>query len=86
MKNTGYNNDRLKRVLIYAYNCMQVTSMFSNLKDILVSYIHYIRHAGYKNLLDIRTLYAIPNDVLISAIHCIRPGYWLFIFGYHDCK
>ena len=28
-------------------------------------------HAGYKNMQDTRTLYAIPNDVLITGIHCI---------------
>ena len=60
-------------VLIYTYNCMQVTSMFSNPKDILVSCIHNIRHAGYKNIRDIRTLYTISNDVLKTGIHCIRP-------------
>ena len=68
----GYKNHRLKTVLIYTY-IMYVgyTNIFSTPKSILISDIHCIRHAGYKNMPEIRTLYAIPNDVLITGIHCI---------------
>ena len=47
-------------------------NIFSNPKGILISDIHCIRHAGYENMPDIRTLYAIPNDVLITGIDCIN--------------
>ena len=44
---------------------------FATLKGILIKDIHCIRHASYKNMPDIRTLYVIPDDVLITDIHCI---------------
>ena len=71
-EHTGSKNHRLKMVLIYTY-IMYVgyTNIFSTPKSILISDIHCIRHAGYKNMPEIRTLYAIPNDVLITGIHCI---------------
>ena len=43
---------------------------FASHKGVLISDIHCIRHAGYKNMPDIRTLHAIPNDFLITDIHC----------------
>ena len=46
------------------------TNIFSTPKGIFISDIYCIRYAGYKNIPDIRILYAIPNDVLITGIHC----------------
>ena len=44
-------------------------NIFSTPKGILIRDIHCIRHAGYKKMQVLRTLYAIPNDV-ITSIHC----------------
>ena len=58
-------------VLIYTYiTYVGYTDIFSTPEGILLSDIHCIRHVGYKNMPDIRTLYAIHNDVLITGIHC----------------
>ena len=86
-KHTGYKNHRLKTVLIYTYmKYVGYTNIFSTPKGILISDIHCIRHAGYKDMMDIRTLYAIPNDVLITSIHFIR--FWIHFhkpsFTYFD--
>ena len=50
-EHTGSKNHRLKMVLIYTY-IMYVgyTNIFSTPKSILISDIHCIRHAGYKNI------------------------------------
>ena len=40
--------------------------------------------AGYKNMLDIRTLYAIPNDVLIIGIHCTLKIFIHFLYLYYQ--
>ena len=74
-EHTGYKNYRLKTVLIYTYIMYAGhTSILSIPKGILISDIHCIRHAGYKNMLDTRTLCAILNDVLITAVDCISTG------------
>ena len=45
-----YENYRLKTVLVYK-TYVGYTNIFSTPKGILVSDIHCIRHAGYKNIL-----------------------------------
>ena len=67
----------MKILDIWTIVIVSYTNIFSTPKGILISDIHCILHACYKNMPDLRTLYAIPSDVLITGIHCI-PILYLF--------
>ena len=48
-----------------------IRTYIATLKGVLISGIHNIFYAGYKNMPVIKTSYAVPDDILITDIHCI---------------
>ena len=57
---------------------------FGNYWQLLLVFFLCTVDAGYKNMLDIRTLYAIPNDVLIIGIHFTLKICIHFLYYYSE--